>query len=296
MIKELKQQYLLKIVASNPVKNGSEYNKIVVRPILLKNEECFQAEQYKNSQIFHRNIPSDELPNWVEENVEGKFRQILISLQGKDVTYLLSAKGKVTRIEKATASKTVASRSNDRKKNYILNEGDDVPALVDLGIFTKEGKVVVGMYDKFKQINRFVEILDDVFKNHSGKLTLLDFGCGKSYLTFIVYHYLTKIRRLDVKIIGYDVKSDVVAQCNLLAEKYGYTNLQFVVADVSRDKLYDGEIDAVISLHACDTATDYALNFAVKNNAPYIFSVPCCQHEVNNSIEKGNGDLDILLK
>lgn len=135
-----------------------------------------------------------------------------------------------------------------------------------------------------------------MFKHHSGALTLLDFGCGKSYLTFIVYHYLTNVRHIDARIIGYDLKADVVDNCNRLAAKYGYGGLCFEVADVSKDKLYDRHIDAVISLHACDTATDHALHFAIAHNVPYIFSVPCCQHEVNNTIGKGNGDLDVLLR
>ncbi|MBO5866955.1 MAG: SAM-dependent methyltransferase, partial [Clostridia bacterium] len=181
-------------------------------------------------------------------------------------------------------------------KNYIINEGDNIPALVDLGVFTKENKIVRPMFDKFKQINRFVEILDDQFKNfQSDKITILDFGCGKSYLTFIVYYYFSVLKNVDVKIIGYDLKSDVVKSCNALAQKYGYKNLHFVVADVSKDKLADEHIDCVISLHACDVATDYALHYAISHDVKYIFSVPCCQHEINLSIKSG-GQLDALLK
>lgn len=173
-----------------------------------------------------------DLPQWVEQNLWGKYKQLLVVATDREITYLTSTKGKVTRIERKKEAKIVL-QGNDRRKNYIINEGDDVPALVDLGVFTRDGKVVSGMYDKFKQINRFAEILDDVFKNHRGKLTLLDFGCGKSYLTFIVYHYLTKVRNIDAEIIGYDLKADVVANCNALAAKYGYDKLRFAVADVS---------------------------------------------------------------
>ena len=286
---------ILKITASNPVK-GCEYFRVVLRPVKVKNALCFQAEKYKGTQVFHENISIDVLSEWVEANVVSLYKQVCVVLKDKDVTYLFS-NGKTKRLEKITTSKRSVDTCNNRQKKYILNEGDNIPAFVDLGIFTREGKVVNSMFDKFKQINRFVETLDDVLKHFEGRqITVLDFGCGKSYLTFVIYHYLVNIKNLDAKIIGYDLKADVVAHCNELAIKYGYSNMQFVVADVSKDKLYDEKIDVVVSLHACDTATDYALYYAVSHKVPYIFSVPCCQHEVNQAITKGNADLDVLLK
>ena len=285
----------MKITASNPVK-GCEYFRVVLRPVKVKNTLCFQAEKFKGTQVFHENIPFEALTEWLDNNVVALYKQVCVVLNGKDVTYLFS-NGKTKRLEKFTQQKRAVETGNNRQKKYILNEGDDIPAFVDLGIFTREGKVVNSMFDKFKQINRFVEILDDVLKRYEGKqITVLDFGCGKSYLTFIIYHYLVNIKHLDAVIIGYDLKADVVAHCNELANKYGYENLKFVVADVSRDKLYDEKIDVVVSLHACDTATDYALYYAVSHNVPYIFSVPCCQHEINQTVAKGNGDLDALLQ
>ena len=165
-----------------------------------------------------------------------------------------------------------------------------------MGVFTKDFKVVKSKYDKFKQINRFIELVDDAFRAYDRQdITILDFGCGKSYLTFFLYYYFVEVKKVQAKIIGYDLKADVVENCNKIAKKYGYENLQFVVADVSRDKLYDMPIDMVISLHACDTATDYALAYAVQKQAKYVFSVPCCQHEVNLSIQNG-GDMDVLLR
>ena len=284
-----------KITVSKPL-GDAQYLRITLRRALIKNAEVFQAEKFTKTQVFHENIPCDGLSDWLENNAAFKYGQICVVLQDSDVTYLFSKDGRVKRMQRSTANKTVKELSNNRRKNYVLNEGDDVPALVDLGIFTKDLKVVNSMFDKFKQINRFVEILDDELKNFEGKdITLLDFGCGKSYLTFIIYHYLVNVKKLNARVIGYDLKADVVRHCNELARKYGYDNLQFVVADVTKDKLFDEKIDVVVSLHACDTATDYALYYAISRNVSYIFSVPCCQHEVNNTIKRG-GELDALLK
>ena len=284
-----------KITVSKPL-DDCAYARIVLRPVLIKNDECFQAEKYTQTQVFHENIPCANLQQWLETNAAFHYGQICVVLADCDVTYFFSKDGRVKRMQRSTASKSAKQLTNNRAKNYILNEGDNVPALVDLGVFTKDFKVVNSMFDKFKQINRFVEILDDEIKQFDGKdITLLDFGCGKSYLTFIIYHYLVNVKKLNARVIGYDLKADVVERCNALARKYGYGNLSFVVADVSKDKLYDEKIDVVVSLHACDTATDYALYYAVSHKVPYIFSVPCCQHEVNKTIKRG-GELDALLK
>ena len=297
MMEELREYSgIIKVAASNPMCKDCNFLRVVIKAVNGKNCVVFQAEQFGNKQIFHTTIKANELFAWCLDNIEKKYKQVLIVTQNKEITYLTNAKGTVKRLCRNCISNTNAAQSHNRRKNYLLNEGDYIPVFEELGIFTNERKVVNSMCDKFKQINRFVEILNDVFKNFEGdELTILDFGCGKSYLTFVIYHYFTEIKKVKVTIIGYDLKADVVANCNELAKKYGYDRLRFVVADVSRDKLYDQNIDAVVSLHACDTATDYALLYSVSHNAKYIFSVPCCQHEVNQSITNG-GDLDILLK
>lgn len=287
---------VIKISASNPAKRDCQFLRVVLKQVRIKNTIRFQAEKFTQKQVFHDNIPTEELTEYLNSNLVGNFKQICVVLPNKIITYLFSSSGKVKVLENAVATNPKTALSQNRRKKYLLSEGDNIPALVDLGIFTKEFKVVNSMYDKFKQINRFVEILDDVLKQTEQKeITLLDFGCGKSYLTFIIYHYLVNIRKINAKIIGYDLKNDVVENCNKLAIKYGCDNLHFIVADVTKDKLCEEKIDVVVSLHACDIATDYALNYAVQNNVPYIFSVPCCQHEVNSTINKG-GDLDVLLK
>ena len=287
---------ILKITASNPLDKHTEYFRITLRQVEIGGKVCFQAEKFKDKQVFHENISLESLQKWVCDNLEYVYKQVCVVLSNADVTYLFSANGKCKRLCKSTQNKNMQIGGVNRSKNYLINEGDNIPALVDLGVFTKDFKIVRQMFDKFKQINRFVEILDDQFKEYpNDKITILDFGCGKSYLTFIVYYYFSVLKKVDVKIIGYDLKADVVKNCNALAQKYNYKNLHFVVADVSKDKLADEHIDCVISLHACDTATDYALHYAVSHNVKYIFSVPCCQHEINLSIKKG-GQLDTLLK
>ncbi len=167
---------------------------------------------------------------------------------------------------------------------------------MDLGVFTKDFKIVRSKYDKFKQINRFVELVDQSLRDERAEtIRILDFGCGKSYLTFILYYYFAVRRGMKTEIIGYDLKADVVRRCSEIAARYGYDGLRFEVADVTRDRLADTKIDMIVTLHACDTATDYALAYAIRHGVKHIFSVPCCQHEVNLSIRRG-GELDLLLE
>ncbi len=286
---------IVKISASSPIVKDGAF-RIVATRVNGKNKQYFHVEKFVGKQAFQQNVEDGELAEFVKENIDGKFKQVVVLTDTETVTYLSNGKGNVKRLsQKLTNGAKTAQTTANRQKNYLLKEGYPVEPLVDLGVFTKEYKVVNSMYDKYKQINRFVEILDDKFADQTQPLTILDFGCGKSYLTFIVYYYFTEVLKRDVRIVGYDLKADVVNNCNKLAEKYGYKNLSFIIADVSKDKLFDGNVDAVICLHACDTATDYALEFAVRHNASFIFAVPCCQHEINRDIHSG-GDLDLLLK
>ena len=287
---------LQKAVFSQPTEKGG-VQKVELRPLTLRGERCYQAESFENNKAFHHNFREEALLQWARENLEGKYRQALLVTGTESRQYILKRDGSYKKTGSAAAlPRPGAEQSHNREKDYILREGENIPALVDLGVFTPDFRVVRAKYDKFRQINRFVELVSQGVKEE-GKdcIRILDFGCGKSYLTFILYYYFAVRRGMKTEIIGYDLKADVVERCNDIARRYGYDGLRFEVADVTKDTLADTEIDMVVTLHACDTATDFALAYAVRHGVKYIFSVPCCQHEVNLSIQKG-GELDLLLE
>ena len=293
-IDEISKDKIIKAVISNKKNKDVKYNKI---SILLKeknNREYYQIEKYTDKQVFHENIELDLLKDKVFEFIKEDYKQL--SAWSEAVTYdmKISKKGKVFLGKKRSDNSKLANKSHNKEKNYILKEGMNIQPLIDLGVFTKEGKVVNSKYDKYKQINRFIEIIDDeIKKNNYEELTILDFGCGKSYLTFVLYYYFVEIKKINVKMIGLDLKEDVIKKCNEIAKKYKYDNLHFELGDINGYK-YNNKVDMVITLHACDTATDYALYNAIKWNAKMIFSVPCCQHEFNHQMKANS--LDILTK
>ncbi len=253
----------------------------------------YQRALYSQKQVFHRNFKPEELVTELSELVPAEFTRVNAFTSDREYTLMISSKGRVNLSSHATQSSAQVTGHN-RVKNYLIPEGEAIPALVDMGVFTKEGRVVNSMQDKFRQINRFVEMVSECIEPGTRQLNIVDFGCGKSYLTFILYYYFAVKRGMRVKIIGYDLKADVVEHCSAVAEKYGYEGLRFVHADVSRDALYGERVDMIVTLHACDTATDYALHYAIEKGADYIFSYPCCQHEINNTITSQN--LNVLTR
>ena len=286
---------LSKAVFSQPVDKTAD-QKINIRPVLLKGELFYQLERFRDNKAFHRNVTGDELLKVVADELESRYRQALVVTDKETVQYSMKRDGSYKRHATASLPLPGKVQSHNREKEYILKEGENIPALVDLGVFTQDFKIVRAKYDKYKQINRFIELIDHAFRDYGKEeITILDFGCGKSYLTFILYYYFAVKRGIKATIIGYDIKEDVVQRCGEIAKKYGYEGLEFVKADVTKDVLTDRSIDMIVTLHACDVATDFALHYAITKKADFIFSVPCCQHEVNSSIRKG-GDLDILLK
>ena len=286
---------LSKAVFSQPLDKSADA-KLSVRPLLHRGRRIFQLERQRGAQAFHRNLEAEALLRLCADELDGRYRQALIVTEETSAQYSLRQNGLYKKTGGAAVPRPAAAQGHDREKQYLLREGEAIPALVDLGVFTPDYRIVKARWDKYRQINRFVELIDQAFAGSDRKqITILDFGCGKSYLTFILYYYFSVKRGMDVKIIGYDLKEDVVERCGAIAEKYGYTGLRFVHADVSKDVLYDEKVDMVVTLHACDTATDYALHYAIRKGAQHIFSVPCCQHEINGTIHKG-GELDIFLR
>lgn len=273
---------IYKFILSNPKSKKAIYKKIVMNKL----ESCFQLEKFTEKQVFHETIEADSLPFFIETALENDYRQYNAWDGTMEYSIRISSKGKVLCTKNASAMEPRMLSEHNRTKNYLLKEGTIIEPLIDMGIFTKEGKVVKSMYDKYKQINRFVEMIDDeIQKLPSGKpLTVIDFGCGKSYLTFVLYYYFTKINNRKVRMIGLDLKDTVINRCNETAKKYGYSGLSFELGDIS-GYCCDFPVDMVITLHACDTATDFALYNAIKWKAGLIFSVPCCQHELNAQME-----------
>lgn len=286
---------LSKAVFSQPI-DKTDNQKVNIRPVLLKGELRYQLESFRDNKAFHRNVTGEELLKVVESQLESRYRQALVVTDKETIQYSMKVNGSYKRHATASLPLPGKVQSHNREKEYILKEGENIPALVDLGVFTADFKIVRAKYDKYKQINRFIELIDHAFKDYGkDSITILDFGCGKSYLTFILYYYFAVKRKINATIIGYDLKEDVVKRCGEIARKYGYEGLEFVRADVTKDVLTDRNIDMIVTLHACDVATDFALHYAITKKADFIFSVPCCQHEVNSAIRRG-GDLDILLK
>ena len=301
LLRETVDEGLYQIILSNPRdKNGAF--KIKIRPVMVKGGLLFQQTTYEGKQVFHENLDQDAVIRHIEVVLESDFKQCEVSHRGCRAVVLVSKKGKMTiskkkigSTEKEAEAGRIVKLAHNRKKQYILQEGIPVPFLVDLGVQTSEGKIVHARYDKFKQINRFLEFIEDILPTLSKENTvhIIDFGCGKSYLTFAMYYYLHELRGYDVEITGLDLKEDVITNCNALSRKYGYDKLHFIKGDIAE---YEEEstVDMVVTLHACDTATDYALAKAVEWGAKVILSVPCCQHEINRQIH--NEALSPLLK
>ena len=286
LLQESLNERLYQITAGGPRKKDGAV-RLKLRPVMIKDELCFQMECYRGNQVFHRNVSAAEAMEEMGKAMEDSFRQLDVETMDFQAVALVSKKGKITIKKKKSGGEKAKelSLSHNRAKKYILEEGKQVPFLVDLGVQTQDGRIVKSRYDKFRQINRFLEFIADIMPilPKDRCVRIIDFGCGKSYLTFAMYYYLHELCGLDIRVTGLDLKKEVIRHCQELADKYGYEGLEFLQGDIAD---YSGEekVDMVVTLHACDTATDYALYKAVRWNAEVILSVPCCQHEMNRQI------------
>lgn len=282
-----KHEVILQAILSNP-REKEKGSKIKIRPMMLKGTMLYQAESFIGTKAFHENLQEERLSSYIVEKLEDNFKQLEMDTETEKITVLVSKKGKVTvkRKKKEERDKINQEKMQHNKvKQYVLPTDVPIPFLVDLGVQTADGKIVKARYDKFRQINRYLEFVRDILPSlpKDRTLNIIDFGCGKSYLTFALYYFLKEMHRFDIRVIGLDLKEDVIETCNALSRKYGYDNLSFHVGDISTFEGVD-EVDMIVTLHACDVATDYALEKAVKWNAKVIFSVPCCQHELNKQM------------
>ncbi len=273
--------------------NSNKYEKGKLQLIKKEGTSLIQLAMYTKTQVFHSNYAIDELFKVLKDLLENDFNNLELTTNEFIYSYRVTSKGRLlTNRRKNTNSQVLnVNIGHNKKKNYLLPEGEVIEPLVDLGVMMPDGRIVKASYDKYKQINRFLEIIEDSIKDEK-ELKIIDFGCGKSYLTFILYYYLVKIKRMKCEIIGLDLKEQVIEDCNKLAVKYGYTGLKFLCGDIAKYK--DAKADMIITLHACDTATDYALYHAINMKCRYIFSVPCCQHEINK--ELGSDKLHLVTK
>ena len=285
---------LIRVILSNPSSKDGVI-KICARPVLKNKSLLFQIEEYTKTQVFHKNLTAGDAGSYLTGKLSSdassqtaEFKNALVETKSFTANVLVSKKRTITIKKKMNTStkQPKISLSHNRKKKYILEEGIPVPFLIDLGVMTQNGSIVNAHYDKFRQINRFLEYIEDILPSlpTGRELRILDFGCGKSYLTFAIYYYLKVLKGYPVRITGLDLKEDVIRHCNELAVKYGYDKLEFLCGDIA---YYDGcsQVDMVVTLHACDTATDYALAKAVGWGAKVILSVPCCQHELNKQMK-----------
>ena len=290
LIKNIQEDKLIKIVFSD--RQSGDFNKVIIKPIILKSTKNIQIESFKDNKAFHKNIDLNNLQE-LEDNLKeyiDNFKQILLQIEGSDISFIRKKENFSRKEKESNLIKT--SNEHNKKKQYILNEGDKIDFLIELGLMSVEGKILKSSFNKFKQINKYLEFIDDVIEELKAKklitnhINVLDFGCGKSYLTFALYYYLKNYRKdLTFSIVGLDLKKDVIEFCNKLAKKLNYENLEFLNGNI-KDYDKSKEVDLVFSLHACNNATDYSLEKALSLDAKAILAVPCCHHEFFEKIQK----------
>ena len=272
------------MIFSSKRKKSVEYNKVSIRPVEISGQVLFQAEYTFDKKVTHENLSCQAASALALQLIKEDFKQINAFTLAEDIQ-ILASKPEKARITTKPATKGMPSLEHNKTKNYIIADGVPCDFLIRLGVMEESGKVIQKHYSKFRQINRYLEIVEDVFPYlPTGRvLKIIDFGCGKAYLTFALYYYLRIRKNRDVQIIGLDLKKDVIRFCRKIAEDLHYDGLEFLMGDIADYR--SDQADMVVTLHACDTATDYALINAVSWNTKVILSVPCCQHELFSQIE-----------
>lgn len=309
---------IISATLSKPIKKNASlldkpYIRVKIKLTSLSSKILsYYAEFFTETQAFHKTFSAETLEEFISKNVGVTFKNCVTRTENEEITLMANNKGELHEIRKTIKAQNTIEEPKlsenafggifaNRTKNYIIPEGTPVPFLISLGVMTDKGRVIASKYDKFKQINRFLEYIDDILPSvlksieneNDGKMRpvrIADFGCGKSYLTFAVQYFLTNIKKIPCEITGLDLKADVIDYCNELAKEFHAKNLVFKIGNIA-DYGYETSPDIVITLHACDTATDFALSYAVKTNTKAILSVPCCQHEINTQLS-GNKNFE----
>lgn len=296
ILKELiEEDKLSKAILSDKEKrSNANYNKVNIKPVTIKGVRKYQFEYFIDNKVVHENLSVEDSINKFIDLLRFDFRQGLFKTVQGEIQLIKTSENKF-KVKKINDATFEVNKEHNREKNYILKDGEKIDFLMLLGVMDSNGKVYKKKYDKFKQINKFLEIVNDIFENFDGKekLKIVDFGCGKSYLTFALYYYLTQIKNVEANIVGLDLKEDVINYCNQVKDNLKYNGLKFICSDI-KDYKFEGDLDLVVTLHACDTATDIALVNAIKWNTKVILSVPCCQHELFDKIN--NIELMPMLK
>ena len=292
MIKDKIEKYfrqeIVRVVISN-LKKGAEceYSKVTIKPYNSSKGIMYQFEYTVKNQVKHRNVEEYNLVDEISLLLENYFTQCMV--YGTESDYHINCYGDKVKAKTMAATKKIAIGGHNKKKRYILNEDEHIDFLVYLGVMTKDGKVVNSKYNKFRQINKYLELIkpsiDMLPKDRP--LKIVDFGCGKAYLTFALYYYVVKILNMQAEITGLDLKEEVIDYCNKVARELGYDSLEFQKGNI-KDYSRTQDVDMVIMLHACDNATDERIVQSLKFNAEIIIAVPCCQHEFFRQIENEN--------
>ncbi|MCI8554830.1 MAG: SAM-dependent methyltransferase [Clostridiales bacterium] len=282
-LQEILEEGPARLIVSKPRDRSNPCPRIAVR----RCRQGYQAERRVGSQVFHENLEQEALAGYLTCCLTADYRQLNAFTSAGERTISISKRGEphLSRSKGTVTPAVLETEAHNREKRYLIREGQAIEPLVDMGIFTKEGRVAAPMQDKYRQINRFIEVIDDVVSRKKiASLKVVDFGCGKGYLTFLLYYYLVELRHIQVEMTGVDLKREVMEECQAAADRYGYDGLRFVCGDIRSYEPKEPP-DMVVSLHACDTATDYVLYHAVRWGAQMIFSMPCCQHELNGQLE-----------